>query len=103
LLLLVGALMSPALTFGLEEIHMVLKEFFYLIKNVYVNFCLFFSLHLYPLPLGTQWGEGAGGGWFRLERGKNALNLESSVCAWATPAKEDVDRANKQYDASLGH
>ncbi len=50
---------------------------------------------------GTQWGEGSGGGWFRLERGSNTLNLESSRCAWAVPAKEDVERAINQFDESL--
>merc|ERR1712060_687463 len=39
---------------------------------------------------GTRWGEGVGGGWFRLERGKNTLNMERYGCAWATPAAADV-------------
>jgi cathepsin X len=51
---------------------------------------------------GTKWGEGAGGGWFRLELGKNYLNVETNVCSWAVPAKENVDRAIKQYNAALG-
>jgi cathepsin X len=49
---------------------------------------------------GTQWGEGAGGGWFRLERGKDYLNLESNQCAWATPAAEHVQRALQQFASS---
>ena len=40
---------------------------------------------------GTRWGEGAGGGWFRLQRGNNTLNMERAGCAWATPAKKDVE------------
>jgi len=51
---------------------------------------------------GTKWGEGAGGGWFRLELGKNYLNLETSKCSWAVPAKENVDTAIQQYYDSLG-
>ena len=39
---------------------------------------------------GTRWGEGVGGGWFRLQRGNNTLNLERAGCAWATPAAKDV-------------
>ena len=31
---------------------------------------------------GTIWGEG---GWFKLERGKNTLNIERHPCAWAVP------------------
>lgn len=31
---------------------------------------------------GTVWGEG---GWFKLERGKNALDIERHPCAWAVP------------------
>jgi cathepsin X len=50
---------------------------------------------------GTRWGEGAGGGWFRLERGVDALNMESHYCRWAVPAKADVDRALQQYEAAL--
>ena len=51
---------------------------------------------------GTQWGEGAGGGWFRLERGRNAFGLETSKCAWAVPKAEDVKRIVNQYQTSLG-
>jgi hypothetical protein len=47
---------------------------------------------------GTQWGEGAGGGWFRLERGANALSVEQYGCTWAVPAAADVQRAIKQYE-----
>ena len=50
---------------------------------------------------GTQWGEGAGGGWFRLQRGVNALFLESHTCSWATPAAEDVQRVLQQFDNSV--
>ena len=46
---------------------------------------------------GTQWGEGAGGGWFRLERGVNSLGLEGDICTWAVPAKETVDKLLSQY------
>lgn len=31
---------------------------------------------------GTIWGEG---GWFKLERGVNALDIEKHTCAWAVP------------------
>ena len=31
---------------------------------------------------GTEWGEG---GWFKIERGKNTLNIERHPCAWAVP------------------
>ena len=31
---------------------------------------------------GSSWGEA---GWFRLERGKNTLNMEKRSCSWATP------------------
>jgi cathepsin X len=51
---------------------------------------------------GTKWGEGAGGGWFRLELGKDLLNIESSTCSWAVPAKADVERAISQYQQALG-
>jgi len=50
---------------------------------------------------GTQWGEGAGGGWFRLQRGVNAMGLERSRCAWAVPKSEDVDRILEQFAAAL--
>ena len=50
---------------------------------------------------GTQWGEGPGGGWFRLQRGVNALNMESNACHWAVPAASDVQRAVQQYEDSL--
>ena len=39
---------------------------------------------------GTRWGEGVGGGWFRLQRGNNTLNMERAGCAWATPSAQDV-------------
>ena len=44
---------------------------------------------------GSRWGEGPGGVWFKLERGKNTLNLEDTSCAWATPSKKDVAALNK--------
>jgi len=50
---------------------------------------------------GSRWGEGAGGGWFRLKLGTNELHLESNTCTWATPAKVDVNRAVQQYTSSL--
>jgi cathepsin X len=50
---------------------------------------------------GTQWGEGAGGGWFRMERGINLFGIESGKCAWAVPAAADVQRVLQQYDESL--
>ena len=31
---------------------------------------------------GTEWGEG---GWFKIERGKNTLNIEEHPCTWAVP------------------
>jgi cathepsin X len=51
---------------------------------------------------GTKWGEGAGGGWFRLELGKNVLNMESNNCSFAVPAASDVQRAVDQFEESLG-
>jgi len=51
---------------------------------------------------GTKWGEGAGGGWFRLALGKNRLNLESSKCSFGVPAATDVARAIQQYNDALG-
>ena len=50
---------------------------------------------------GTQWGEGAGGGWFRVKLGEDTLGLESNGCTWATPAKVDVDRALQQFEDGL--
>ncbi|KAJ1421891.1 hypothetical protein B484DRAFT_399328 [Ochromonadaceae sp. CCMP2298] len=50
---------------------------------------------------GGQWGEGAGGGWFRLERGVNALSMESHECHWAVPAQADVQRALGQWRESV--
>ena len=50
---------------------------------------------------GTRWGESSGGGWFRLQRGNNTLNIESAKCSWAVPAKIDVERAIQQYDSSI--
>jgi len=45
---------------------------------------------------GTRWGEGAGGGWFRLLRGKNTLAMEAHNCHWAVPSQDHVARALKQ-------
>jgi cathepsin X len=52
---------------------------------------------------GTRWGEGAGGGWFRLELGTDVLNLESNTCSFAVPAQADVDRALKQFSSAAGY
>ena len=37
---------------------------------------------------GTSWGVM---GWFLLERGVNCLNIETTICAWATPSFKKVD------------
>ncbi len=50
---------------------------------------------------GGQWGEGAGGGWFRLQRGVNALGMEANECAWAVPKSEHVARAISQWKESV--
>jgi cathepsin X len=50
---------------------------------------------------GSQWGEGAGGGWFRLRMGFDELGIESHSCKWATPALNDVQMALKQFDDAL--
>jgi len=50
---------------------------------------------------GTYWGEGAGGGWFRLKLGSNILNLESNPCGYGVPGKSDVQRIVQQYNDSL--
>lgn len=47
---------------------------------------------------GTRWGEGRGGGWFRLERGKDLLFIESSACSWSVPHPEDVNRVMGEYN-----
>jgi len=49
---------------------------------------------------GSQWGEGAGGGWFRLRLGADELGLESHHCHWATPAAADVQRALQQFQSA---
>jgi hypothetical protein len=49
----------------------------------------------------VQWGEGSGGGWFRVQRGVNALALEQSACSWAVPAAADVQRALQQHAESV--
>eukprot|EP00747_Dinoflagellata_sp_TGD_P113091 gnl/TRDRNA2_/TRDRNA2_171632_c1_seq1.p1 gnl/TRDRNA2_/TRDRNA2_171632_c1~~gnl/TRDRNA2_/TRDRNA2_171632_c1_seq1.p1 ORF type:complete len:553 (+),score=34.82 gnl/TRDRNA2_/TRDRNA2_171632_c1_seq1:30-1661(+) len=46
---------------------------------------------------GTGWGEGPGGGWFRLRRGVDALGIESGGCSWAVPSREDVARFQKWW------
>ena len=51
---------------------------------------------------GTRWGEGPAGGWFRLQRGSNTLNLEANPCAWATPAANDVAALNKRRPGAGG-
>jgi hypothetical protein len=48
-----------------------------------------------------QWGEGSGGGWFRLQRGVNALAVERFACTWAVPAAADVQRALQQHADSV--
>jgi hypothetical protein len=79
--------------------------------GVFTSF-LFANISLYlissPTPIrvgrnsyGGQWGEGAGGGWFRLERGVNALSMESHECNWAVPAQADVQRALGQWRDSV--
>lgn len=50
---------------------------------------------------GSQWGEGAGGGWFRIRLGVDELGLESNACRWAVPAAADVTRALQQFDDAL--
>ncbi len=60
--------------------------------------CIFGILLQYTLMM--QWGEGAGGGWFRLALGKDALNIESHRCSWAVPAQADIARAMQQFDDS---
>lgn len=50
---------------------------------------------------GSQWGEGAGGGWFRLRLGVDELGIESHACRWAVPAAKDVERALQQFEAAL--
>jgi hypothetical protein len=43
----------------------------------------------YPFNLNlSYWGEK--NGWFRLERGKDTLKIESTICAWAVPDMESV-------------
>lgn len=37
---------------------------------------------------GTFWGEQ---GFYRVQRGINAFNMESGVCEWATPTQDSVD------------
>jgi len=49
---------------------------------------------------GGQWGEGAGGGWFRLERGVNSLGMEEAACHYAVPKESDVKRALEQWGVS---
>jgi len=49
---------------------------------------------------GTSWGEGAGGGEFRLERGTDTLGIETAACAWAVPHPEDVLRAVEDFERS---
>lgn len=50
---------------------------------------------------GTQWGEGVGGGWFRMKRGDNLFGIEDGGCAWAVPAAKDVTRLLSQWDQSV--
>jgi cathepsin X len=50
---------------------------------------------------GSQWGEGPGGGWFRLVRGVNALAMENTTCSWGIPAAADVNRIVQQFEESV--
>lgn len=50
---------------------------------------------------GSHWGEGAGGGWFRVRLGQNELNLEGGGCGWATPKKSDVEKVLQDYENAL--
>lgn len=50
---------------------------------------------------GSQWGEGAGGGWFRIERGTNSLGLEGEACSFAVPAAATVAQLEQQFHDSL--
>jgi hypothetical protein len=65
-----------------------------------LKFCASTDPFLWFVSL-TQWGEGAGGGWFRLQRGVNALAVERFACTWATPAAADVQRALQQHAESI--
>merc|ERR1712166_738244 len=44
----------------------------------------------------TQWGEGRGGGWFRLQRGNNTLAIEADSCSFAVPSSSDVDKLMRE-------
>ena len=70
-----------------------------------MGYCSVYHCFYQPNPVyaatSIQWGEGSGGGWFRLHRGVDALSMESSSCAWAVPAAADVNRAIEQYESSL--
>lgn len=50
---------------------------------------------------GGRWGEGAGGGWFRVARGNNTLAIETYPCAWAVPSASNVARAMAQAKAAM--
>jgi len=50
---------------------------------------------------GTQWGEGAGGGWFRLQRGVNSLGIESDNCSWAVPSDATIQRITDEFKNAL--
>ena len=50
---------------------------------------------------GTQWGEGPGGGWFRIKRGDNLFGVEGWPCAWAVPAEDDVKRVMEQWERAV--
>lgn len=43
---------------------------------------------------GTRWGEN---GFFRLIRGEDALNIESTECYWATPTEESIENYGRVY------
>ncbi len=63
---------------------------------MYISVCLSLCLSVC-----VQWGEGAGGGWFRVQRGTDALGLESHACSWAVPNATDVARALQQFDSTV--
>ena len=76
------------------------KSIFISFSRTLNHFNLFFRLPFVLCHYCMQWGEGAGGGWFRLALGKDTLNIESHRCTWAVPARADVERAMQQFDDS---
>ena len=41
---------------------------------------------------GTRWGEGPGGGYFRVYRGNNTLGMEGEPCNYVVPSPETVQQ-----------